>query len=120
MKTITADELNKFLFDEAQGFLMIYHFEKGIDLTLLDELYDILENLKASWKEKDCVPKDVLFLLITISPSLYMDLPLYLDKEGCEGYADILYNLDTAISMCLNPDINDPHFNVPLKELGGV
>lgn len=120
METINATDLNKLLFDDKSGFLINYHFEKGINLDQLDTLYDILESCKNSWAEKDCVPKDIIFLLITISPSLYMDLPLYLDKKGCENYESILYNLDTAISMCLNPNIDDPHFNTPLKDLNAI
>lgn len=117
---ITVVDLEKLLFDEDNGFLTKFHFGKGIDLELLDKLYDILEMLKDEWKNKAEVPKDFVFQLITISSSLYMDLDLYIEKEGCEDYSNILYNLDTAISMCLNSNIDDPYFDTPLKELGDI
>ncbi|CAA0207045.1 conserved hypothetical protein [Tenacibaculum maritimum] len=120
MEVITANKLESFLFDEENGFLIKYHFGKGIDLELLENFYNILENLKNTWEHKKEVPKDLVFQLITVSSSLYMDLSLYLDKEGYEDYPDILYNLDTAISMCLNPNIEDVHFETPLKDLGDI
>lgn len=120
MKYLTATELNDFLFNEKNGFLTKFHFGSGLDFAVLDELYEILEGYKHNWKDKDVVPKDVVFVLITISSSLYMDLSNYIDSEYYDEYSNLLYNLDTAISMCLNPDSNDEHFTLPLKELGGL
>ena len=120
MKYLTAAELNNFLFNGESGFLTKFHFGGGLDLIALDEFYDILEGFKFDWKDKDIVPKDVMFVLVTVSSSLYMDLSNYIDTDDYDEYSNLLYNLDTAISMCLNPDSNDQHFAVPLKELGGL
>ena len=118
MHRITPKYLEDFLFKKDTGFLNKYHFKKGLDLSLLDELYGILENLKECWKNKDEVPKKIIFQLITIIPGLYQDLPLYNGTDEFHKYEEIIYSLDTAISMCLNPNTNDIHFNKPLKDLG--
>ncbi len=117
---ITPKEIKSFLYDNLDGFLMKYRQGKGIDPNLLDKFYALLEALKDEWRNKNCVEKDVLYELIGVIPYLYMDLPMYIDREGCENYEDILYNLNTALAMCLNPNPDDPHFNTPLKDLGDV
>lgn len=118
MEIITAQQINHFIFNKDNGFLIKYHLKHGIDLILLDELYEILEILKKDWQNKENVPKDILYYLMTIVPGLYADLDLYKhDEERHYIYDELIYNLSIAIEMCLNPDINDPHFNTPLKEL---
>jgi hypothetical protein len=118
--TITAQKINHFLFNTQNGFLIKYHMKEGIDLILLDELYEILEELKADWKYKKDVPKDILYYLVIIVPGLYADLELYRnDEEKHYIYDEMIYNLSIAIEMCLNPAPDDEqHFNTPLKELG--
>lgn len=118
MSSITPDDIKNFLFDYSNGFLMKYRLGKGIDLDLLDKFYEILEQLKNKWKNEELIAKDIIYELICVVPALYHDLPIYSEREDSEEYQDIIYNLDTAISMCLNPDTSDPHFNTPLKELG--
>jgi hypothetical protein len=119
MKNPTADKIQDFLFNKENGFLIKYHFKEGLDESQLNDLYDVLEILKEDWKYKTDVPKSILFHLITITPLLYRDLQLYSSNEilHCK-YEELIDNLDKAIQMCLNPDINDVHFNSPLKELG--
>ncbi|WP_173968529.1 hypothetical protein, partial [Flavobacterium collinsii] len=112
MYKITAKDIKQFLFNEDNGFLIKYHTMDGIDLVLLDKLYDILEELKMDWKYKENVPKDILHYLMTVVPGLYHDLELYKDDEETYYiYNELIYNLSIAIEMCLNPDINDPHYN---------
>lgn len=119
MHEITAEKIKQFLFNKDNGFLIKYHFNEGIDPVLLDELYEILEELKKNWKYNENVPKDILYYLMTIMPGLYKDLELYKnDEEQYYIYDELIDNLSLALEMCLNPDINDPHFNTPLKELG--
>jgi hypothetical protein len=119
MSQITAQQIEHFLFNEDTGFLIKYHIRNGIDPVLLDKLYEILEELRTDWKYKENVPKDILYYLITIVPGLYQDLELYKnDEDQYYIYDELIYNLSIAIEMCLNPDINGPHFNTPLKELG--
>lgn len=119
MRQITAKIIQHFLFNKDNGFLIKYHMRDGIDPILLENLYEILEELKADWKYKENVPKDILYYLMTIVPGLYHDLQLYKnDEEKYDDYDELIYNLSIAIEMCLNPDINDPHFNTPLKDLG--
>jgi len=119
MHIITAQQIENFLYNKENGFLIKYHIRDGIEPILLDELYEILEILKNEWKHKENVPKDIIYYLMTIVPGLYHDLELYRDDEEKHYiYDEIIYNLSIAIEMCLNPDIHDPHFNTPLKELG--
>jgi hypothetical protein len=118
MKTVTAEFIEDILYNLENGFLIKFHLHKGLDLTQLDKLYEILEILKNEWKTQDNIPKNVIFQLIAIVPALYRDLPMYAEKEEFYGYEEIVYGLDSAITMCLNPNINDPFFNKPLKELG--
>lgn len=115
---LTPEEIKSFLYDHVNGFLMKYRQGKGIDVDLLNQFYDLLEELKEEWRNKNCVDKDILYELIGVVPYLYMDLPMYADREGCEDYEDILYNLNTAMAMCINPNTDDPYFNTPLKDLG--
>lgn len=56
MNTITAQKMHDFLYNEENGFLIQYHFNKGIDPILLDEFYEILEELKTDWQYKENVP----------------------------------------------------------------
>ena len=120
MSEITAEKIKNFIFDKDNGFLIKYHNKEGIDLVLLDELYEILEELKEDWKNKKEVPKDILYYLIMIVPGLYADLELYRgDEIQHYTYDEMIYYLSIAIEMCLNPNPdNNPHFNTPLKELG--
>lgn len=120
MSEITAEKIKNFIFDKDNGFLIKYHNKEGIDLVLLDELYEILEELKEDWKNKKEVPKDILYYLIMIVPGLYADLELYRgDEIQHYTYDEMIYYLSIAIEMCLNPNPdNAPHFNTPLKELG--
>jgi hypothetical protein len=118
MRIPKAEEIHDFLYNKEKGFLIKYHFKQGLDLNQLDELYEILECLKDDWKNKTELPKSILFHIITITPVLYRDLQLYSSDEvvHCQ-YEELIDNLERAIQMCLNPDINDMHFNKPLKEL---
>lgn len=51
-------------------------------------------------------------------PSLYMDINLYSDDSQVQQeYFEVIYKLDTALMMCLNPDLEDPFINTPLKDL---
>lgn len=68
---------------------------------------------------KDNIPKDMIFYLVSVTPNLYRDLEIYKDDElKYYQYDELIYDLNGAIEMCLNPDIDDPHFNTPLKDLG--
>lgn len=115
MDKVTAKYLNDLLYEKDE-FIIKYHFGEGIDLNLLDKLYDCLEELKGSWVKLDNVPKDIVYKLVQISPALYGDLSLYIDKEGCEDYEEIIYNISGAIEMCLNANEDDPFFDKPLKD----
>ncbi|WP_428228921.1 hypothetical protein [Flavobacterium sp.] len=119
MSQITAENIEQFLFNKDNGFLIKYHIRDGIDPILLNKLYEILEELKADWKYRENVPKDILYYLMTIVPGLYYDLGLYKDDdEKYYIYNELIYNLSIAIEMCLNPNPDDaPHFNTPLKQL---
>jgi hypothetical protein len=44
-------------------------------------------------------------------------LEIYLGKDEYDQYEETIYALDIAISMCLNPNINDIHFETPLRDL---
>ncbi len=119
MSQITAENIEQFLFNKDNGFLIQYHFNKGIDPILLDEFYEILETLKKDWMTKDNIPKDLVFYLVSIVPLLYRDLEIYRNDElRYYQYDELIYAIDAALAMCFNPDIDDPHFNTPLKELG--
>jgi hypothetical protein len=119
MDSITAQEFQEFLYNKDEGFLTKYHFNKGIDFLLLDRLYEILEELKKNWKNKDSVPKDILFYLISVIPTLYTDLEIYrTNEQKYYQYVEVIYALNTAIEMCLNPNTEDSHFNKPLRDLG--
>lgn len=119
MKIITAQKIHHFLYNKENGFLIQYHFNKGIDPILLDEFYEILETLKKDWMTKDNIPKDLVFYLVSIVPLLYRDLEIYRNDElRYYQYDELIYAIDAALAMCFNPDIDDPHFNTPLKELG--
>lgn len=109
--------LHNFLYNPQNGFLTQYHFQEGINTVQLKELYNILETLKKQWKDQDKVPKDIIFAIMGIIPALYTDLHLYKDREGFEDYEQIIYKLDTALMMCLNPNTDDPHFKKPIKDL---
>lgn len=116
---ITAQKIQHLLYNKDNGFLIQYHFNKGIDPILLDELYEILEILKKDWMYKNDIPKDIVFYLVSITPILYRDLEIYKDEDlKYYQYEELIYALNGSIEMCLNPDIDDPHFNTPLKELG--
>jgi hypothetical protein len=116
---ITGETLKEFSFNTENGFLIKYHFNQGIDIGLLDDLYEMLEILEKDWESKKDVPKDILYYLMTIIPTLYRDITLYSKKEDQHDvYEELIFKLDLAISMCLNPDTNDVHFNIPLKDLG--
>jgi hypothetical protein len=113
-ENITAKYLEEFLYGE-NGFIIKYHSMEGLHPEQLDELYDMLEALKSDWKDKDAVPKNIMYQLIGLIPALYNDLHLY--EDGVGRYPETIYQLETAIFMCLNPDPSDPHFNTPLREL---
>lgn len=115
---ITTGYLHELLFKEEVGLLIKFHFGHGLDMEALARLYEALEILKADWKEKSDIPKDLVFVLIDIVPALYCDLPIYAGTEEGEQYEEIFYNLSTAVAMCVNPDVNDIHFNKPLKDIG--
>lgn len=78
---------------------------------MLEELYDILENLREVWKDKKLIPKGMVFHLLGIIPALYTDYPLYADNEKFEDYDDIIYNLNAAMIMIVNSDTNSSSFN---------
>jgi hypothetical protein len=113
-----ANQLSELLYHQENGLLMKFHFNRGLDYTLLDELYDFLETMKKDWQTKQDVPKDVLYHLIGVVPCLYRDLSVYEGKQEYYEYEEKINTVDTAISMCLNPNTNDAHFDKPLKELG--
>ena len=118
MHIISAQQIENFLYDKENGFLIKYHSKDGIDPILLDEFYEILEKLKKNWKFEKDVPKDILYYLVSVIPALYRDLEIYKnDEKKYYTYDELIYNLNIAIEMCLNPDIDDPHFNTPLREL---
>lgn len=110
--------LNNLLYNEKEGLLMNFHFNKGIDYNKLDKLYEYLEQFKSNYKLESYVPKRIMFILIGIMPSLYMDINLYSDDSQVQQeYFEVIYKLDTALMMCLNPDLEDPFINTPLKDL---
>jgi hypothetical protein len=113
-----ADQLFDILYHRENGLLIKYHFNRGFDYQLLDNLYDFLETMKSNWQTKTEVPKDVLFHLIGVVPALYYDLSVYEGKQEYYEYEEKIYALDTAIAMCLNPNTDDVHFKTPLRELG--
>ncbi|MEL1245765.1 hypothetical protein AAEO56_15945 [Flavobacterium sp. DGU11] len=115
---ITSEYLHNLLFHEETGLLMKFHFGQGLDMEAVDRLYEALEILKADWKDKSYLPKDLVFILVDIVPALYCDLPAYVGTPEYDQYVEIFYNLSTAVSMCVNPDVNDMHFNKPLKDIG--
>lgn len=113
-----AKYIDNLLYDKENGLLIKYRFKQGIDLAQLDKLYDLLEHLKRDWQQKDTVPKEIIFRLVVVVPALYRDLPLYANSNEFWQYEEIIYCLDSAIAMCVNPNTNDEHFGKPLKELG--
>jgi hypothetical protein len=46
MKYMTSENFKDFLFNSTSGFLIKYHFREGLDINQLNDLYEILENLK--------------------------------------------------------------------------
>jgi len=114
----TAKHIDKLLYDKENGLLIKYRFKQGIDMDLLDKLYDLLEQLKNDWKERDSVPKEIIFRLVVIVPALYRELPIYANDSKFYSYEEVIYCLDNAIAMCVNPNTNDEHFGTPLRELG--
>lgn len=109
--------LEELLFKEETGLLIKFHFGEGLDEELLDKLYEILETIKSDWKLKKDIPKEIVFKIIDIVPSLYIDLPMYKDQEVYYIYEEKIYNLATAMVMVVNPNLNDIYFDKPLKEL---
>ncbi|WP_111593384.1 hypothetical protein [Chitinophaga dinghuensis] len=114
----SASQLEDFLFHPASGFLTKYHLKEGLDFTLLDQLYEILEDQKLNWKDKKEVPKDLVYYLITLVPALYLDLTMYEETDNYELYLELIGDLATATEMCLNPDTNSKHFQKPLRNPG--
>lgn len=113
-----TDKLDFLLFDNNNGLLTKFHFGQGLDFTLLDSLYEILEEIKKKWETEELIEKKIVFKIIDITPALYMDLELYKNDELYYKYQETLYKLATAIIMVVNPNIDDPFFKKPLKELG--
>lgn len=109
--------LKELLFKEDIGLLIKFHFGDGLDENLLNELYEILESIKRDWVLKKDIPKNIVFIIIDIVPSLYIDLPIYKGKEIYDIYEEQIYNLATAMVMVVNPNTDDSFFNKPLKEL---
>lgn len=112
---VTAKSLHDFLYEGKDAILVKYHYGDGFDLEQLDKFYDILEQLKADWTDEVSVPKDLMYDLISVIPVLYGALPNY-NEEEIEEYTELIYKLEGAIQMCLNPDKTDPFFNKPLRE----
>ena len=117
MKNLNSTSINNFLFDFSNGFLIRFRAGKGIEPSQLNIFLEILEQLRMKWKGESLIEKELIFELISVVPALYQSLPVYAGKEEFEEYKNTIYNLDTALSMCLNPDENDPNFNIPLKNL---
>ena len=115
MRPIEAKAINNFLFDFSNGFLMKYRLGKGIDGNLLEEFYEILEQLRLRWKGKEEVEKEIIYELVSVVPGLYCDLAIYEEHKDFEEYKNILLRLEIAISMCLNPNSDDPSFDIPLN-----
>ncbi len=112
------ENLNDLLYNEKEGLLMKYHFNQGLDYDKLEQLYDYLETFRSAYKLQHEVPKSIVFILIGIIPALYLDITLYTgDTKIHQQYLESIYKLDTVLMMCFNPDLDDPFFDTPLKDL---
>jgi hypothetical protein len=101
---LSAIDLNELILGEA-GLITQFHDGDGLDIKLLDQLYDHLEEYRTAWNERDEVPKEIVRQLMGVAIGLYQDLPLYENAKD-RHYAPIVATLATSIELILSTNDN--------------
>lgn len=95
-----TEKLHEKLFNKEDGLLIKFHFNNGLDLDKLQELYTLLDLIKIKFQNDNSIPKDVVRLLILIVPALYNDLAIYKNSENYDIYEEKIEKLAYTLEMC--------------------
>ena len=117
MNAVEPETVRTVLFHHSDGLLTKFRGNKGIDPLQLARLYELLEAIRADWRYQANISKALMCELNCLVPALYRHLEQYNDSELCEQYKRKIYDLDVAVSMCLDPDPSNSSFDISLDSL---
>lgn len=91
------------LLDINNGFLIDLRFGKGINHNKVNEILDVLFDIKNEYKDSDVISKEICSLFIDFYPSIEGSLSLY-SLEQVHEILEISDKIQDAMRECVEVD----------------